>query len=615
MRDALDVWYEREMEFLRNSCAEFAARFPKIAGRLTIGPAGVADPHVERLIQAFAFLNARTRLKLEDSFPEIVDGVINALYPHLLAPVPSMTILGFQLDPAQKELAGGLSVPKGSMFDSDRSAGPACRFRTSQNLKLLPIQLQSAELLPSPFPGPASPRRSIAAAALVLQLRTFDNVLPWHAIPGDSLRFYLHFPEFSKAAKLLEILCTQTLEIVVSDGQPGGFSTVLPAAALQPAGFSPDDDILPRSPHAFPGYGMLTEYFVLPRKFLFFELSGLSPQLRAKLGSSLHISFLLADAPGSLTNAVSRDNLRLNCSPAINLFPRTADAIPLNYRTAEYRVIADARAEDSLEIHSVNSVRFEDYSGQTIPVRPFYNSAIASEDACYWHAVRRPGPVDGDVGVINQPGEIYISLLDPHFSVWNPGQGLLYAELTCFNRSLPESIGRGSPGASSLRFSPAEAGSPVQTIECLTPPTPVCRRHLARPSLWPLISQLTLNHLSLGSGQQSLPALQEILALNDPSETAETRILISGLRELRSSPGVRRVGSGFVRGVESELILDDESYRGNNPWLFASVLNHFLSMYISINSFSSLTASTSERKARALESWSWPLQIGNRTPV
>jgi type VI protein secretion system component VasA len=45
------------------------------------------------------------------------------------------------------------------------------------------------------------------------------------------------------------------------------------------------------------------------------------------------------------------------------------------------------------------------------------------------------------------------------------------------------------------------------------------------------------------------------------------------------------------------------------------VLNHFLSMYISINSFSSLTANTSERKARALEPWSWPLQIGNRPPV
>ncbi|MGV2335695.1 MAG UNVERIFIED_CONTAM: type VI secretion system baseplate subunit TssF [Planctomycetaceae bacterium] len=51
MRDALDIWYEREMEFLRNSCADFAARFPKIAGRLMIGPAGVADPHVERLIR------------------------------------------------------------------------------------------------------------------------------------------------------------------------------------------------------------------------------------------------------------------------------------------------------------------------------------------------------------------------------------------------------------------------------------------------------------------------------------------------------------------------------------------------------------------------------------
>ncbi|MEY2725939.1 MAG: hypothetical protein RLZZ458_1806 [Planctomycetota bacterium] len=615
MRDSLDIWYQREMEFLRSSCDEFARRFPKIAARLTLDPNGVSDPHVERLIQAFAFLTARTRLKLEDSFPEIVDGVINSLYPHLLAPIPSTTVLSFSLDPAQTDLARGYPIPAGSLFDSDRSAGTPCRFRTSQHVQLLPLRLHAAALLPTPFPGPNSPRRAAATAALQIQLHTFDNALPLKALPLQKIRFFINHTDFEKSAKLLEILSTRTLEVVISDGQNGTFSTVLPASSIQLAGLSPDNTLLPRSPHAFPGYSLLTEYFVLPKKFLFFELSGISPQILEALGSSLHISILLSDLPQNLAHSVSRETIRLNCTPAINLFPKTSDAIPLNYRTVDYRVIADARAEDTLEVHSVDAVHFEDHNGKTVSVSPFYSSASADEEACYYLATRRPGPVEGDSALINQPAEVYLSLVDPRFSVWNPGRGKLTCKLTCFNRNLPETVGRGQAGSNSLRFVPTEAGGPIHAVECLTPPTPVHRRHLARPTLWPLVSQLTLNHLSLSSGPQSLLALQEILALNDPAENASSRMLIQGLRDLRSTPGVRRLGTTFVRGVESELVLDDESYRGDSPWLFAAVLSRFLTMYVTINSYSQLSATTTARKALALEPWSWPVEIGNRPPV
>ncbi|MCA9066093.1 MAG: type VI secretion system baseplate subunit TssF, partial [Planctomycetaceae bacterium] len=116
MRDALDVWYQRELDFFRNSCAEFAERFPKIAARLSLGTSGIADPHVERLIQAFAFLNARTRLKLEDSFPEIVDGILSILYPHMLAPLPSMAVVGMSLDQGQKDQFTGHHVKTGTLL-------------------------------------------------------------------------------------------------------------------------------------------------------------------------------------------------------------------------------------------------------------------------------------------------------------------------------------------------------------------------------------------------------------------------------------------------------------------------------------------------------------------
>jgi len=83
MSDELLPYYNRELAFVRRLGVEFAAEHPKVAGRLGLPADPAQDPHVERLIEAFALLNARTRLKLEDDFPEITDALLDVLYPPL----------------------------------------------------------------------------------------------------------------------------------------------------------------------------------------------------------------------------------------------------------------------------------------------------------------------------------------------------------------------------------------------------------------------------------------------------------------------------------------------------------------------------------------------------
>ena len=109
MRDELLGYYERELSFLRQMGAEFAEKYPKIAGRLQLEPDMCEDPHVERLIEAFAFLASRVHLKVDDEFPEITESLLNVLYPHLLAPIPSMSIVQFVLDPSQVNLTANES--------------------------------------------------------------------------------------------------------------------------------------------------------------------------------------------------------------------------------------------------------------------------------------------------------------------------------------------------------------------------------------------------------------------------------------------------------------------------------------------------------------------------
>src|ERR1700694_1149831 len=118
VRDELLEYYERELTYLRQMGAEFAEKYPKVASRLLLEPTRCEDPHVERLIEAAAFLAARVHLKIDDEFPEITEALLTVLYPHYIRPIPSMTVVQFHLDPEQGKLSGGLPIPRGSMLYS-----------------------------------------------------------------------------------------------------------------------------------------------------------------------------------------------------------------------------------------------------------------------------------------------------------------------------------------------------------------------------------------------------------------------------------------------------------------------------------------------------------------
>src|SRR6516162_10005843 len=98
MQDDLLFYYESELRFIRRMAADFAKKYPGVASRLELEPEKSEDPHVERLIEAFALLSARVRHKIDDEFPEITEALLGILYPHYLHPIPSMSIMQFELD-------------------------------------------------------------------------------------------------------------------------------------------------------------------------------------------------------------------------------------------------------------------------------------------------------------------------------------------------------------------------------------------------------------------------------------------------------------------------------------------------------------------------------------
>ncbi len=72
--------------------------------------------------------------------------------------------------------------------------------------------------------------------------------------------------------------------------------------------------------------------------------------------------------------------------------------------------------------------------------------------------------------------------------------------------------------------------------------------------------------------------------------------MIEGVLSVSSRPVVRRTGaatsSGFARGLEVTVEFDEQKYVGAGLYLFACVLERFLGLYVSVNSFSQLSAVT-----------------------
>lgn len=150
-------YYNDELQHLREVGAEFAAEFPKIAGRLGLDQFECTDPYVERLLEGFAFLAARVQLKLDAQFPAFTQHLLEVVYPHLLAPLPSMAVVWMQPDPGEGSLAEGVRLPPGTLLRSQVAKGEqtACEYRTAHEVVLWPLELVQAQYLcPARAPSP-----------------------------------------------------------------------------------------------------------------------------------------------------------------------------------------------------------------------------------------------------------------------------------------------------------------------------------------------------------------------------------------------------------------------------------------------------------------------------
>jgi len=549
-------YYKRELSYLRSQGADFARRYPKVASRLVFHGSESLDPHTERLVESVAFLAARVHRDLDREFPQVATALLDNLCPSLVQPVPSMSIAQFGLDPAQGKVTAGYRVPRHTVVYASTDRGDQCRFRTAWETTLWPVSVSEVQL---------------GGSTLTLTLQCEPGT-DFSELEIDTLRFHVH-GDWMTAMPLYDLLASGVAHVtVLADGAPQR----LGHRAWREVGYADGEEVLPLPAYAQPAYGLMQEYFAFPRKFHFFEASG----LRGKLGRTDRFQLVLAlDRPQRGLRAVSADNFRLGCVPIANLYPRTSEPINIDHRHYEYPLVADRQRGSTSEVHSILAVTASDPNDDRPIVVPSFAAmghSRTGDSAIFWTSRREQSLRESISGT-----DVFLTFVDQS-NMWKaPSEPVVYANLLCTNRRLAEQVPVGA------RMVPEGVSQSLQ-INCLYEPTAQRDPPLGSETLWRLVSLLTLNHQSLVSGATGTEQLREMLTLF-ASDSMRDREQIHGIRGLSAQSITARVGQdawrGYCRGTEVVLEYDEEAFVGGSPLLLSAVLARFFAMYTSVNSF------------------------------
>lgn len=614
--------FRRELQHLREMGGEFAAEYPKIAGRLGLESLECADPYVERLLEGFAFMAARVQLKIETSYSRTARNLLEMVYPDYLSPVPSMLIAEVQPSMYEGSLAAGFTIERGTSMRSHSGpeAATACQFRTAADLTLWPVRIDGARVLSSKAAidaaGASAPDN--VRSALALKLST-EQDLGFSELAIDDLRFFITGAD-ATGALLYEQVMAHTVSVAIVSEQ-AEIRSPSRAVRLSRVGFEQNEALLPGGPRGFDGYRVLQEYFVFPQRFQFFEINNLQHRLARTDATEIEIVFLFDNNVEHNADLFSAQNFMLNCVPAINLFSKTADRIHLDSKKHEFHLIPDRTRPMDYEVYRVQSMTGYGSDDTEQPFYPYFsiNSQRMDREGSFFNLNREPrlmsarqkrdGARSSYIG-----SEVFLSLVDIDDNPYLGELRQLSVETLCTNRDLPlhMPIGRGETDLF------LETGAPVSAIRCISGPTQPRPSRAHQRDAWQLVSNLSLNYLSISDtgheddGQHAAAMLRQMLELYSEGMDKPGGRQIEGVVQVTTRPVVRqrRVRSHVevAHGLQVRLRVDEAAFEGTGAYLFGCVMEHFFAAYASTNSFAETVLETIQRD----EIGRWPVRNGLR---
>ena len=583
--------FQDELRYLRELGEEFAAENPKLTRYLT---AKAKDPDIERLLEGFAFLTSRIRLKLDDEFPELSHGLIQLLWPSYLRPIPALTLMQFYTK--DKAITEATTIPSNSQISSEPGDGTPIYFQTAGDVRILPLAITGL-----------STSRSRASGSLEIGLQGQDKI-PFSQMKASRVRF--HLTGDAPVAQLLYLWIFRFCDGVwfLPDGAAEGEAAIaLSPDQIERGGFLDSDILLPYPSNVFVGYRLLQELLVFPDKFLCVDILGLD---KMKLpdgcsGGTLKFAFTRPLPP----QVRLRDkHIQLHCAPAANLFKHSADPLVLDGRGHEYNLRPQGKG-GHFEIFSVEKVigssatRTGEQRERAFPAFESFAhevERVAGRNVAYYRTrLRAKGEGQGLAH--------HISFISEDETYASDTDETITTDLLCTNGNLPSQLTVGD-----LCVTTVESPEVAQFTN-LTEPTPTLPPPTDGALYWILISNLSLNYLSLldADALRLIVSSYDFHALHDRQAEMVGRARAESIVSIETEPYDMFHKGLPIRGLRSVLILKESAFETEGEmYLFGTVLSEFFSMYASINSFHELEVRGQEKG----EAYIWPIRSG-RAPL
>ncbi|MBD3347488.1 MAG: type VI secretion system baseplate subunit TssF [Chitinivibrionales bacterium] len=555
----IEKYYEEELRYLYESGKEFARAHPDRARFLNIDAVGDRDPYVERLFEGFAFLAARIREKIDDSFPELTEGLMGLLWPQLLEEVPSLAVVEFK--PRRGFLQSTRIIERGAEILSPPAGSESaiCRFSTTQDVTIGPYALKNIE------------RKVDTRGKASLDFHfILEPGVQWDSLGVSSIQFFL-YAELPTALMLHEFLTRRVLRASISLQNGTQTTTLDPEKAVTPGGLTPSESLLPRESRNFWGYALLREYFIFPDKFLFVNLNGFDAiPLPEENPSSFTYSLTFNDdfVPDKPFGA---ENFRLFCSPIANIFKKDAEPVYWSGHEPECRVVADSSYPGSFHTHSVVSITGVDRTtGERIVYNPFHSFKHIGDRTGKTYTVQyRYGP--------DAQRQCFVAL---------GGERLVDDELHEETLSIEAWLTNGTLPRDELREGDINKPGPgfpdYVMVTNITRPTMPFMPPKEGHYLWTFLSHLGATYSTLASAE----TLKSFLKLYDWSNSEGRARRIKGISDVQAQSTEMTINGAVVRGIEfSVSLLESEFLDIGDIHLFGQILKEFLAHYVSINSF------------------------------
>lgn len=561
-------YFLKEIGSLHTDAVRFSEKHPETAGYLRKKTSEFPDPHSDRLRESFAFLTGRLHQLRYQEFKRLNNDLLEHSFPEWIRPIPSMSIA--QLEPdhslAGNELAA--IIPERNVFEISTKDAQNIRLSTVFPVNWSPFRIIDTSLVDA-GQFDSMPFLPIEASVLKMNLKYTGNVSsPKPCRPhSGQLRFFINANP-ADSNTIYESLFHNLSRIAIrkkEDSAPMFFSP----DHLKEAGFQDRESLYPSQAYTLSDYRLLTEYFIFPEKFYFFELSDI-PQMTGE--DDLEISFILKHKP-DLT--IDESSFLLNCTPVVNLFSQYAESICLDKKLDEYPVIPSYRYGDNQSVHSVFSVSLSDRTSEEEVILPpcfgtdFYNPT--GESTPTW-STRRNLPPKGQ-------GQSDISIV-LHQSETLPEKTDMYIQTLCTNGKISEKMQVGTQLSGRGHYSTFQA-------KLIRNPTVEYFPTLEGESIQLYNQLIQLQKTYLSDFEVAVSGLHSVLSKLNIKQNPVNLKQIHGIKkiEIKDTP-FNDSGSpwkGFKAGKSVLVTLDASSFEQKIPYLFCRLLHDFFKKVSGIN--------------------------------